>query len=45
VSDCFIDRFNQGARPGNVLLQNLPVRLERGDFFELSLAYYFLDAL
>ncbi|HUD46569.1 MAG TPA: hypothetical protein VMR33_07050 [Candidatus Baltobacteraceae bacterium] len=36
VLDSFVDGFNQLARPGEVLLQNLPMRLEGGDFFEIG---------
>ena len=34
--DGFVDGFNQRARPGKVLLQNLPMRLEGSDFFEIG---------
>ena len=42
VLDGFVDGFNQRARPGEVLLQNLPVRLEGGDFFEIGPAQDFV---
>src|ERR1043165_2475829 len=45
MADGFVDGLNQRARPRDVLFQNLPVRLESGDFLELSLAQDFLDAL
>jgi hypothetical protein len=38
VADGFIDGLNQRAGPRDILFENLPVRLESGDFFEVSLA-------
>jgi hypothetical protein len=45
VLDGFVDGFNQGARPSEVLLQNLPVRLQGGDFFEIGSAQDSFDLL
>jgi hypothetical protein len=45
VLDCFVDGFNQLVRPGEVLLQNLPMRLEGGDFFEIGPAHDLFDLL
>jgi hypothetical protein len=45
VLDGFVDGFNQGARPSEVLLQNLPVRLQGSDFFEIGSAQDSFDLL
>ena len=45
VTDGFIDGLNQRAGPRDVRFENLAVRLESGDFFELSLGQDFVDAL
>jgi len=45
VLDRFVDGFNQGARPAEVLLQNLSMRLEGSDFFEIGPAQDSFDLL
>jgi len=35
VAEGFIDGVNQRAGPRDVLFENLPVRLESGDFFRI----------
>ena len=45
VLDGFVDGFNQRARPSEVLLQNLPMRLQGSDFFEIGSAQDSFDLL
>ena len=45
VLDGFVDSFNQRAHPSEVLLQNLPVRLQGSDFFEIGPAQDSFDLL
>src|ERR1700730_7143431 len=45
VFDGFVDGFNQRTRPGEILLQNLPVRLQGSDLFEIGSAQDSFDLL
>src|ERR1700676_3636098 len=45
VLDGFVDGFNQRLRSGEVLLQNLPVRLQGSNFFEIGSAQDSFDLL
>jgi len=45
VLDGFVDGFDQGARPGEVVLESLAVRLKGGGFLEIGPAEDFLNLL